>query len=80
MESKICSKCKQELPVSDFTQKSRNKNTYEACCKRCKAAAQRERTKRYSEERKEERRIYKREWLKNNHQKMIDHRHKQEEL
>jgi len=80
METKICTKCKRELPISCFSARSRNSNTYESYCKECKATAQRERAKRYSEERKEQRREYKKEWLKNNHQKIIDHRHRQEEL
>ena len=80
MEIKICSKCKKELPVVNFTIKNRIKNKFESWCKQCKAEAQRERLRKYSDERKEEIRLYKREWFKNNKDKINEHEKKQREL
>lgn len=79
MENKICSKCKRELPVSCFSARSRNRATFESCCKECKAAAQRERSKKYSAEKREERRLYKREWFRINKQKVEEHEKRQQE-
>ena len=81
METKICTKCKRELPATKeyFSSYKKAKCWLEACCKECKATAQRERAKKYSEQRKEERKIYKREWFKNNKDKVEEHEKRQEE-
>ena len=81
METKICSRCEQEMPATREYFSPSNKWRYklESWCKKCKAAAQRERVKRYSEERKEQRRQYKKEWFRNNHDKIRDHEAKQME-
>lgn len=49
--SKVCSKCKEEKPASDFSPRSDRPIGLYSCCKRCKAAS---RSKRYHERKRED--------------------------
>lgn len=42
METKICSKCGKELPVSEFSKNSKTKDGLQCQCKSCQKAAHKE--------------------------------------
>ena len=45
METKICSKCKRELPLEDFRWRNKAKGTKHSQCKYCESEAEKERYK-----------------------------------
>lgn len=46
METKICSKCGKELPVSEFSKNSKTKDGLQCQCKSCQKAAHKEKQER----------------------------------
>lgn len=72
METKICTKCKRELPL-DMFQKDRTKRDGLTCrCKECKA----EYARQYVIDHREERRAYKKKYWQENKHRLADERKK----
>lgn len=64
METKVCSKCRQELPTSEFNKCSASKDGFHSYCKPCQSAAaklsaERRKKKKIEEERAEFEKKYK---------------------
>lgn len=75
METKICTKCKRELPL-DMFQKDRTKRDGLACrCKECKA----EYARQYVIDHREERRAYKKKYWEENKHRFVEERQKYRE-
>jgi len=67
MKTKICSKCKEELPISEFHRNKTHKDGLTSACKRCRKIE----SKNYLKTHKEQRKKYAEEYRKNNYYSLL---------
>jgi len=87
MNTKVCTKCKEEKPLTEFHKDSSKKDGMQIHCKSCRKQHYQENRehrldyfKRYRQENREQRSEYNRQWRQENREQMLDYfkRYRQE--